>query len=239
MNRKKLCICLLPLVLLLISLNVTAQDTPGDGDDNGRRKAPEGFVEYTPEFEFRDGIYPNFMTVKRNEPIPKTRLVTEADLFSRDFYEEVTEQKRIVYYDDNGVMQELRTANIWGYGRNGVLYINLGSKFHRISFVGSISHFVATLTTYNSGYYDPYYDYYSSRYYRSPSSYSSTEVRQYLIDFETGKLMEFDVNSVEIMLMKDPKLYDEYIELRRKKKKQYKFVYIRKFNERNPLYFPE
>lgn len=199
-------------------------------------------VKYTPEFEFKDGIYPNFMTVKMNSPIPKTRLVTDADLFSRDFYEQVTENKRIVYYDDYGVKQELNTSNIWGYGRNGVLYINLGSNFHRISFIGSIGHFVATLTTYNSGYYDPYYNssYYYNRYYRSPSSsYSSTEVRQYLIDFESGKLLDFDVASVEILLMKDPELYDEYMTLNRKKKKQYKFVYIRKFNERNPLYFPE
>jgi len=207
------------------------------------QEVPEGYVKYTPDFEFRDGIYANFNRVRNNDPIPKTRLVTDADLFSRDFFEEVTKAKQIVYYDDNGVMQQLKTSQIWGYARKGVLYINLGSKFHRVSFVGSISHFVATLTTYNQGYYDPYYynqNYYSNRYYRSPSSgYSSTEVRQYLIDFETGKLMEFDVNAVEILLMKDPELHDEYMQLRRKKKKQYKFVYIRKFNERNPLYFPE
>jgi lipocalin len=36
----------------------------------------------------------------------------------------------------------------------------------------------------------------------------------------------------------DPALYDEYISLRRKKKKQFKFVYIRKYNEAHPLYFP-
>jgi len=202
---------------------------------------PEGLVEYTPEFEFRDGIYPNFRTVRTNSPIPKTRLVTDADLFARDFYEQVTEASRIVYYDDFGVKQELKTSNIWGYGRNGVLYVNLGSRFHRISFVGSIGHFVATLTTYNQGYYDPYYSpgSYYNRYYRTPTSYSSTEVRQYLIDFETGELHEFDVSSVEILLMKDPELHDEYVSLRRKKKKQYKFVYIRKYNERHPLYFPE
>lgn len=202
----------------------------------------EGMVKYSPDFNFKEGIYPNFNSVKNNFPIPKTRLVTQADLFARDFFEQVTEKKLIIYYDDNGVQQQLKTANIWGYSRNGVLYINLGSRFHRISFVGSIGHFVATITTYNSAYNDPYYNqgYYSSRYYNSPgSNYTSTEVRQYLIDFTTGKLLEFDVNSVEILLMKDPELYDEYMDLRRKKKKQYKFVYIRKYNEKHPLYFPE
>ncbi|MDA3822186.1 MAG: hypothetical protein PF450_06190, partial [Bacteroidales bacterium] len=157
----------------------------------------QNWVKYTPEYEFKDGIYPNFLSVKNSHPIPKTRLVTSVDLFSRDFFEQVTEQKRIVFYDDNGVQQELKTANTWGYARNGVLYINLGSAFHRISFIGNIGHFVATITTYNQGYYDPYYrNSYSNRYNSSGSSYASTEVRQYLIDFETGKLHEFDSHSV-------------------------------------------
>jgi len=231
MRSKDYSVSAIVAILMLFSSGLFAQDVP------------EGMVKYTPEFEFREGIYPNFMSVKQNNPIPKTRLVTEADLFSRDFYQQVTEAKYIVFYDDNGVQQRLTTSNIWGYGRNGVLYINLGSRFHRISFIGKIGHFVASITTYNSGYYDPYsynQSYYYNRYYRSPNSdYSSTEVRQYLIDFETGKLMEFDVKAVEILLMNDPELHDEYMQLRRKKKKQYKFVYIRKFNERNPLYFPE
>lgn len=231
MRSKDYSVITIVALMMLFSSGLYAQD------------APEGMVKYSPEFEFREGIYPNFMSVKQNNPIPKTRLVTEADLFSRDFYQQVTEEKYIVFYDDNGVQQRLTTSNIWGYGRNGVLYINLGSRFHRISFIGKIGHFVASITTYNSGYYDPYYynqSYYYNRYYRSPNSnYSSTEVRQYLIDFETGKLMEFDVKAVEILLMNDPELHDEYMQLRRKKKKQYKFVYIRKFNERNPLYFPE
>jgi hypothetical protein len=38
--------------------------------------------------------------------------------------------------------------------------------------------------------------------------------------------------------MKDAKLYEEYMQLPRKKKKDLMFVYIRKFNEDNPLYIP-
>ena len=205
-----------------------------------QEQVPEGMVKYTPDFDFKEGIYANFDMVKQNNPIPKTRIVTDVELFSRDFFEKVTNRKRILYYDDNGVQQELRTENVWGYGRNGVLYINLGSRFHRISFVGNISHFVATITTYNQRYYDPYY--YNSYYYRhygSPSSHASTEVRQYLLDFETGEVMEYDINSVEILLMKDPELHDEYTSLRRRKKKQMKFVFIRRYNEKHPLYFPK
>jgi hypothetical protein len=38
--------------------------------------------------------------------------------------------------------------------------------------------------------------------------------------------------------MKDLKLYEEFARLPRKDKKDLMFVYIRKFNENNPLYIP-
>ncbi|MBN1131636.1 MAG: hypothetical protein JXR52_05010 [Bacteroidales bacterium] len=202
-------------------------------------------VKYNPDFEFNDGIYANFNMVKANNPIPFARIVTDVDLFDPDFYEKVTSNNEIIYYDNNGVKQILKTRNIWGYGRNGVLYINIGETFHRISYLGNISHFVASITTYNPNYYDPYgyYPYYYNPYYYNRymtprSGYSNTELKQYLMDFETGEVYEYDIESVEILLMKDPELYNEYVSLRRKKKNQLKFVYIRKFNEKHPIYLP-
>ncbi|MCP4310188.1 MAG: hypothetical protein GY790_02910 [Bacteroidetes bacterium] len=206
---------------------------------------PEGMVAYAPGYEFADGIYFNFEMVKAVAPIPSARIVTDVDLFDREFYEKVTDGEEIVIYDENGVKKVMKTSNIWGYGRNGVLYINVGSGFHRISLVGSISHFVASVTTYNPNFYDPYQynPYYSNSYYRNPynqpkSNYGSTDLRQYLLDFETGDVMEYDIESVEVMLMKDAELADEYLALRSRKRKQMKFVFIRRFNEKHPLYFP-
>jgi len=224
------------LFLLMLTPALVAQDDERDG-----------MVKYTHDFEFRDGIYANFDMVKNNDPLPTARIVTDLDMFDRDFFEKITSSKEIVIYDDNGVKKELKTRDLWGYGRNGVLYINVGGAFHRISFVGSICHFVATMTTYNPNYYDPYYyNYnpyyynprYSNRYYMPNSNYSSTELKQYLFDFETGKVFDYDVESVEVLLMKDPELSDEYQALSGRKKKQMKFVFIRRYNEKHPLYFP-
>ncbi|HNW56533.1 MAG TPA: hypothetical protein PKM69_02080, partial [Bacteroidales bacterium] len=136
-----------------------------------------------------------------------------------------------------------------------ILNIQVQGNFNRITFVGNICHFVADVTTYDSryysspyGYYDPYYSPYSYGSYYSPynsyyspyrqSGMSRTELNQYLIDFETGKVLEFDVSNTELLLMKDQELYEEYVQLSRKKKKELMFVYIRKFNEKNPLYLP-
>lgn len=223
------------IILFLICVPaIFAQDEEGPG-----------MVQYTPDFEFRDGIYANFDMVRDNSPIPAARIVTDLDMFDREFYEKITSEKEIVIYDDNGVKKVMNTEDVWGYGRNGVLYINVGNSFHRISFVGSISHFVATITTYNPNYYDPYYynpyyshSYYYNRYNMPRSNYADSELRQYLLDFETGEVMDYDTESVEVLLMKDPELADEYGSLRNRKKKQMKFVFIRRYNEKHPLYFP-
>ena len=38
-------------------------------------------VEYSPDFEFRDGLFANFETVKENNAIPPARIVTDEDMF--------------------------------------------------------------------------------------------------------------------------------------------------------------
>ena len=207
----------------------------------------EGMVKYTPDFRFTDGLYLNFDQVKLNNPIPKSKLLTSLDYNDREFFKKILEGEKIYFYDNMGVRQEIERSSLWGYSRNGVLYIQVQDNFNRITFVGNICHFVADITTidsrsYNSpyGYYDPYYSPYGySNYYNPYSSYYSpyrqpgvarNELKQYLIDFESGKVLEFDVTNTELLLMKDSQLYDEYVQLSRKKKKELMFVYIRKFN---------
>jgi len=201
-------------------------------------------IQYTPDFRFEDGIYLSFSQLKNNNPIPKSRLITEVDYSDRDFFENVLDNKYIYFYDQFGMRQEIRTEDIWGFSRNGVPFIAMDDGYYRITVIGTICHFVATVTTYDTRYHDPYY--YNPYYYNSynryggyyPSTYASSEMRQYILDFETGNLLEYDVGSLEVLLMKDPELHDEYSQLRRKKKRQLKFLYLRKFNERNPLYIP-
>jgi len=217
-------------------------------------------VKYTPEFRFNDGIYLNFDQLKENSPIPKAKLLTSADYNEREFYSKVFAADKIYFYDELGVRQEVAKDQIWGYSRNGVIYVMIQGNFNRITFVGSICHFVADITTtydnrnnYYSpyGYYDPYYyspySYYGYGGYNPYGSYyspygstqsSRNELKQYIIDFETGKVMEFTVDNVKLLIMKDPVLYEEYVQLAKKKQKELMFVYVRRFNEKNPLYLP-
>ncbi len=205
-------------------------------------------VKYSPGFKFEEGIFLNFEQVKQNKPISKSQIITTIPYDDPDFYDRILQEKKIELYDNLGSKQEISTKNIWGYSRNGVLYVNVNEDFYRITIVGSICHFVASLTTYSNygspyyssygypygGYYDPYSPYYSPY-----QNSGNTELKQYLLDFKTGNILDYDVESIEILLMADPELHDEFAALNNKKQKQMKFLYLRKFNERNPLYFPK
>ena len=227
--------------------------------DEGTGQDKEGMIKFTTDFRFNDGIYLSFDQVKTNRPIPKSKLLTSIDYNDREFFKKIFESDKVYFYDDMGVRKEVAKSNIWGYSRNGVLYVQIQENFNRITFVGNICHFVADITTYDSryynspygyGHYDPYYSPYGYGSYYSPYGYGNynspyrqsnmarTELKQYIIDFDSGKVLEFDVENTEILLMKDSQLYDEYVQLSRKKKKELMFVYIRKFNEKNPLYLP-
>jgi hypothetical protein len=238
-------------ILVMCSVTCAIPFLPAQGQEK------EGMVKYTPDFRFNDGIYLNFDQVKLNSPIPKAKLLTSVDYNDREFFKRVLESEKIFFYDDMGVRQDIDKNTIWGYARNGVIYVQIQENFNRITFVGNICHFVADITTYDSrnynspyGYYDPYYSPYGySNYYNPYNSYYSpyypysqpttrTELKQYLIDFESGKVMEFDIENTKLLLMKDSQLYEEYVQLSKKKQKELMFVYIRKFNEKNPLYIP-
>lgn len=201
-------------------------------------------IKYTPEFRFKEGVFLSFDQVRQNNPVPKSSIITNVPYDDPAFFERVLNEKKIQVFDNLGTRQEIPVKNLWGFSRNGVLYINMNEGNYRITIIGNICHFVASLTTYSSSYnpyYNygyPYYGYPYNPYYSPYSTTPTSEMRQYLLDFKTGNVLDYDEESVELLLMSDPELHDEFSALSGKKKKQMKFLYIRKFNERNPLYFP-
>ncbi len=207
-------------------------------------------VKYTHEFRFTEGLFLNFEQVIENDPIRKYLILTNADYHDPEFFDKVLSNDAIFYFDENSVRQEISLENIWGYSRNGVLYIKMEENFMRITIVGGICHFVGAVTSMDTRYINPYHNPYSYNNYYNPYSYYNsyyspmqsttykrTEMKQFILDFETGKVMDYNIANLEIALMRDPELYDEYIVLNSKRKKQLKFLYIRKFNERNAIYF--
>lgn len=200
-------------------------------------------VKYTPDFKFQDGIFLNFDQVRENKPVPKSRILATIDYNDRLFFDEITSAPEIVYFDDIGNNRRVATKQIWGYSKNGILYIQLGSGFNRITIMGSICHFVANIITYSQRYYNsmPYYGYGFSpmmhaMYPSMQQQYRSSEMRQFMLDFDSGKVYEYEADNLKLILMSDPELHDEFALLKAKKQRQMQFSFVRRYNERHPLY---
>ena len=134
---------LILVVLLFSALRLSAQE----------------MVPYDPDFRFKDGIYLSFEQVRTNNPIPKAKILSSSDYNDKDFFNNLFKSDKVYYYDNIGVRQEIDVSSIWGYSRNGVLYVQIQNEFNRITLVGSLCHFVAEITT--SSRYGSYpYDYY-------------------------------------------------------------------------------
>lgn len=199
-------------------------------------------VKYTPDFRFQDGVYLNFEAVKRNTPISPERIHFSTNPSELSFYDKLFEQEKLAYYDEYGTKQEVEMSSVWGYARMGVLFIWYNEETNRIPIVGSACHFVANYTYQTQRNYDPFYspyrtyDPYAYNYRNQPVT--NKEMRQYLLDWESGKVFIYNRESLEVLLMKDPALYEEYNALSRRKQKKMLFFYLRRFNENNPIYLP-
>jgi hypothetical protein len=209
--------------LFIIIANTLAQDDSSDVD-----------------FNFREGVYIVFAQLRNNQPIEKSRIISQTDFNDPQFFEQVLTNPELSYYDNNGMKQSIEVKKIWGYSKNGDIYVGINEQFCKVSYLGKICHFIVpNFRTEYETVYDPYY-YNNPYYYSRGARYANpkTELKQFIIDFETGRVIDYTADNVIALLAKDPELYDEYAALKKKKREQLKFFYIRKFNQRNPLKIP-
>jgi hypothetical protein len=192
-------------------------------------------VKYGPGFRFSDGIYLDHNQLLNNNPIPKKRIVTEINRTDFDFFSKLINQNKIEYYDEFGIRRTIAVNDLWGFCNRGTIYINWGNEFCRIPVVGAICHFVANITIYDDRYYTPFYGY---NYYATPAQTSHSEIQQFIMDFKLGKVRLYDVENLTDMIRSDSLLYNEFINLKSRKQNDLKFLYLRKFNEKYPLYIP-
>lgn len=191
-------------------------------------------VQYTPGFEFREGIYLTFEQFKNNNPIPKSSIISKLNKNDTEFLSTILDGKTFSYNDASDSVRITSTENVWGFSRNAAIFIRVETNYNRIAVLGSISHFVATITVYNtmnSPFMNPYY---------GPGSMPMTtqEMRQMILDYKTGRLLDFTQNNMENILQRDQRLFDEFNALKKSQKKDMLFLYLRKYNEKHPIFFP-
>jgi hypothetical protein len=145
-----------------------------------------------------------------------------------DYLKQSMSQKVITYLDTNGALTEVAVVKLWGFCENGAVYIHYNNDFNRVVVIGSLSHFTASYTNYVTA--DPTQP--GGVNYGTPVQ----SMRQYVLDVRTGNVVDFLLPNMEFYFKRDPELYAEFMKMRKPKRRKMMFYYLRKYNERNPLY---
>ncbi len=190
-------------------------------------------VQYDKDFSFRDGIYFTFADFKNNNPIPPSKIIFNSNKNDKDFLKYVLSKTSFTYIDGFGKEVVYKSEEIWGYCSNGVIYINHGVDYSRVTIIGSISHFVATIPM-RVGVSDPFYN---NQPFGEREQFTYVS-EQFIIDFESGKVLLFNVENIEVLLSRDEALYKEFLALKKKQKRNSIFLYMRKYNEKHAVFFP-
>lgn len=191
-------------------------------------------VAFSKDFILYEGLYLTYTDLRHNWPISKEKIITKIDKNQLEFYSKLIEDDNIEYIERDGNKATIMAEKVWGFCQNNVVYLNSNKSFFRITVFGAISFFLASVpVTYSSPGYNVFIN--------GPSGSTTTanEIREYLMDFYTGKRVEFNLENLENMLKKDEEIYKEFMALSRKKKKEQANRYIRKYNQKHPVYFPK
>ncbi len=191
-------------------------------------------IQYDRDFQFREGVYFTYLDFKNNNPIPTSKIISDYNKNNRDFISSVLNKPDFKYIDGFGKENTYTSNQIWGYCSNGTIFVNHGTDFNRVNIIGSICHFVATVKVRISAA-DPFYN---NQPFGSQDRFTySTE--QFVIDYESGKILPFSTGNMEALLSRDELIYQEFNALKNRKKRESIFLYLRKYNEKHPIYFLE
>ena len=220
-------------------------------------------VEYHKNFNFEDGIYLSFEDFKNNNPIPKTHLVNTLDIRAVDYLDKAASLDTIVYYDNLFEERRVSSNKLWGYSKGGKIFVGYMDRdfesnriqWHPLIFIGAYSYYTALSTItrqippstgYRMAARGTILD--DGATFSDPGmEYHETVPIQLLLDFSDGRtivlakgeLTSVPLGEMEDLLKPDQMLLDEFQKQTKRRQKQSSMFFVRRFNERNPIHFPE
>lgn len=180
----------------------------------------------------KEGLYLDYIQFRENRPVTKQQIKTDIDTSQLDFFTKIVSQKQITIITPGGE-QTLFPKELWGYFQNGILYIYYDNAFYKVPVLGAISYFIGTqeVTYYTGVGMGMGYPYAMG----GGVPVKTREVKDFLLDYYTGKVYPFSIEQLEELFKKDDEIYNEFRQLSRKQKKKKYSYYIRKFNEKHPI----
>jgi len=197
-------------------------------------------IKYTVDFQFNEGIYISYLDFRMNKPISKDILVSNEKREQLDFIGKTIENSEYIVFQIGGKDFKIKTDSIWGFCQNNNIFINHDKKMFRIPVFGNISQLIVTQeieTHYPNGTINSFYYNYGMTMGGVPPG--ATEMKQMILDFYSGNLMEYSPENVEEILKRDAKLHSEFVSLSRSKRRQKMSSLLRTYNLQHPVYFPK
>ena len=184
------------------------------------------WVRYSGGMDFREGLYAEFDAFRNNRPTYPLAILRD-DQGSR--IEDLRKYTgKLFWQPDSGELQPIELDAMWGFCNNNTVFSRAGNGFYRIGLMGSIAH---VLYEYSYRDWDPYM--------YPGGSVTRTAQGQYVLDMRTGRLMDFNASTMQELLARDELLSAEYNDIPPKKRKsEVLFLFLRRYNDRYPLYFP-
>lgn len=187
-------------------------------------------TDYFAGMDLHDGIYLEFPAFRDNAPsIPIEQLRDGQGLPVKDLRRV---SGKLHWRPDSAAQRTIDLRTIWGFCQNDVVYIGSGDGFYRIGLMGSLSHLVVE-QTYRD--WDPY----MSRY--AMGGVTRTVLVHQLLDMRTGRFLPFTASGMDEALQHDRVLSEEFRALPKKQRNSTEalFRFLRLYNDRNPLSFPQ
>lgn len=215
-------------------------------------------VRYTTDFQFRDGLYISFDDFKNNNPIPITHIVSDYDIRNVNYLEQVLQEDSVLFYDNLFEERSMAVADLWGFCQKNRVFIGFGASssfdnpeffdFYPLVNIGAVSMFTAIETYYRTmsagpnmgvGFRDPMLN--------DNMTVTESQQVQLLLEFKTGKILlgkrgelgNLPVDLVSRLINSDTALLAEFESLSGKEQRQKGVFFLRKFNQRNSIYFPQ
>jgi len=186
-------------------------------------------VRYTPNFQFKDGVYMSIEEFQANCPS-----LVQSDIYDRKGRpaEGLWTENKKLYVLRNDSLDLLPMNDIWGFSERGKVYLVKDGRQKRLQIIGSICHIVLI---------EEVEDFTNNTNYGRNRYNSRSIVREvnqeYIIDFELGELVKFNLDNFLNVLSRDDMMFQEFEKIKTKKaREQMKFHFLTRYNDKYPIY---
>jgi hypothetical protein len=194
------------------------------------------YYEADSSFVYKDGFYRTIKDFRNNTPLEPNCIIAEVRPIDPNFFKEVV-SKQGFRYRQNDSIKSAAVDDLFGYCINGDPYMNMGNgDFARMATVGSL----CFIPVNQSPQVSPSVGFGASSWGGAGMGVGinigpPAGPKEVILSVKDEVAAELTTETLLKFLEADPPLADEYRALKRKDQRKQKYLYIQKFNERNPL----